>query len=871
MESATSTSQLELPPASVPRGIVFQPYVDSKTCPRQLPIKVETGKAVISIAIPPNWTTWVYETRAGVSGGRPLLLQSCPEAVKIQTVRIDGARNMANGRCQSIFAAWTRLKEIFARHENTISKRWLKKTRESRRKLLLEVWPNISVSHRPEFEAVRRQTFKKFDLENETAFLWPQINLEDLSRPQSLLIFLESRAQYPPNTFAKVDEHALEPCRRYKAIPLFLLPNYYMDFGRSNSPDTYGEIIEVPKNNRDEEDVYRSGNILLAGKGLMLLKAQKWIYKFLVRCCERILHDIAPDDLLTGNISVQTSSQASREQNLKYDSPITPLAATAADGVYRPPSDLNLKRMGDLLAAKKSAAEDHLLALREDPAYFAEMIGERKEHSSEFILDSEGHAGPNIWPSLKPTIWGWSTLAVIYDAYIRAECWSDFHAQICSLQRWKDKQANKILTRDAIPEIVLAAFNRFEARLGFVDLFFTEALSGLAPGSPFWRTAFIRARGNLHVTSKLFNPSDKLFCRVYTLMESLVDYTSRAQSNTPVLIEELGRLMENEPQCKEYLTNSLLGVISDIAVVAECQQQLANFEPLASTLNRFREVNDADARKRLAGWTDPWAWLYEEGHPQFQLTGAHSTPVHGRFYYPVDKAKTRENNRLVRDAEDNLRKVWSVIESRPEYVRLLSEEHTHAITLLRDHPPSKTPEWIEPAEVAARKPSEEQDPVSQLTYEFNSQLSIVSEEVQTTPKEKVKTRGIPQPSKSTPSLDVASVEVPSAVTSVRLNKRARKVFLSIFFDPSGEAQPGEIPWSEFLYAMTSIGFAAEKVYGSVWQFSPMPGKLDLSRSIQFHEPHPGNKVRFWVARRFGSRLKRAYGWDRATFVQQNDV
>jgi hypothetical protein len=63
--------------------------------------------------------------------------------------------------------------------------------------------------------------------------------------------------------------------------------------------------------------------------------------------------------------------------------------------------------------------------------------------------------------------------------------------------------------------------------------------------------------------------------------------------------------------------------------------------------------------------------------------------------------------------------------------------------------------------------------------------------------------------------------------------------------------------------MGSTGFAAQKLYGSIWQFTPT--KLDVERSIQFHEPHPAVKIRFQVARRMGRRLTRAYGWHGGMF------
>lgn len=72
-------------------------------------------------------------------------------------------------------------------------------------------------------------------------------------------------------------------------------------------------------------------------------------------------------------------------------------------------------------------------------------------------------------------------------------------------------------------------------------------------------------------------------------------------------------------------------------------------------------------------------------------------------------------------------------------------------------------------------------------------------------------------------------------------------------------------WNDFLYALTSTGmFAAEKLYGSVWQFQRVDG-VDQSR-IQFHEPHPRGKIPFVVARQHGRRPNRAYGWVGDMFV-----
>ncbi|KAK4124379.1 hypothetical protein N657DRAFT_663457 [Parathielavia appendiculata] len=88
--------------------------------------------------------------------------------------------------------------------------------------------------------------------------------------------------------------------------------------------------------------------------------------------------------------------------------------------------------------------------------------------------------------------------------------------------------------------------------------------------------------------------------------------------------------------------------------------------------------------------------------------------------------------------------------------------------------------------------------------------------------------------------------------------RALKVFRTLFFQAAVTSNPREVSWHNFLHDMTSTGFRAEKLYGLVWHFQP--SRLDVGRSIQFHEPHSGGKIPFRVARRIGRRLARAYGW-----------
>ena len=131
----------------------------------------------------------------------------------------------------------------------------------------------------------------------------------------------------------------------------------------------------------------------------------------------------------------------------------------------------------------------------------------------------------------------------------------------------------------------------------------------------------------------------------------------------------------------------------------------------------------------------------------------------------------------------------------------------------------------------------------------------------TTQKAKAKTRpdgSTPSPMQDSRRDSATSTEEKhhTEVKKIKVNKRAFKVFATMFHVPSANEQQntGEVAWSEFLYSMKMIGFSVEKLYGSSWQFTP--DTIDVQRSIQFHEPHPRAKIWYWLMKNFGRRLHR---------------
>jgi hypothetical protein len=186
----------------------------------------------------------------------------------------------------------------------------------------------------------------------------------------------------------------------------------------------------------------------------------------------------------------------------------------------------------------------------------------------------------------------------------------------------------------------------------------------------------------------------------------------------------------------------------------------------------------------------------------------------------------------------------------------------------------RTAEWVEPTSTATKTKAEPvldpelfvlNRPLSNIFLEHpESRQEASASNAQ--PKVKAKTKGVPSEVRddnvATPE-DVGSMSHDTQPT-FSVDARALKVFRTLFFNPEVTSTPGSVPWNDFLHAMVSTGFAAEKLYGSVWQFSPT--RLDVERGIHFHEPHPSGKIPFEVARQHGRRLARAYGWFGGMFV-----
>ncbi|OCK75654.1 hypothetical protein K432DRAFT_308042 [Lepidopterella palustris CBS 459.81] len=778
---------------------------------------------------------------------------------------------------EKVFQHWNALKNILDRYEAVIRKRWIKKSQEQRKIILLEAWPDMSAKHRPEFHALRRETDdqRKAGTRFREAYLWPSINLEDLCRGKTLLQFLNTRGRYLPATFVSADLESLHVGLFSGAIGGTYMVNCEMAL-QGDTPATYGKVT------LSDYLSQMAGKGQTAGEGLDILEVQERVLRFLLDISRIILKD------KNGSLADIPRSPLPEPPPLNAGSTEWRSAAVlAAEAPYTVPHRVDLASLKALASARLADAEDHFWALREDPGYFTDFIGDWSEHSSEAILVYGKKRHPDLTnPITKQKFWDRTLGSVVHFAYENIFSWRTMQQQLNQLIELEQSIGSFQFQREEEHPEYLLVLRRIKYFLE--HRLIPEAVMRLMvhfPASPSMRNLFqLLPDHNGYGGFSVYPRTDEGIIEskdyMIWLYAQMIDDTRFQVCGFANLATEFDRLTQSNAKQKARVTPFLYHVFEGLGLVSELQNQLSIYRPRIF-LQRGNKILASREEKDLGDWASK---LVE---PMFNVTkylskelsgetcihlGAEGDPTTGRFYYPVSKRRTKETNDAMQRAEQNLDSLWAKFDEQ-----LRSKVGPDTYMVIQGMIPSqrqlqRTPDWVEPLQSKEVKAVQSDDlqlveDVARINLELEERSNrTVARDLPTVARTKPKTRGVTQTAIDTAPLPE---ELPPGTLSDKqptfiLKRRAFKVFSTIFHNPLSQDQPGEIPWVDFLYAMVSTGFVPEKLYGSVWQFNPT--NLDVERSIHFHEPHPHSKIPFRVARRIGRRLNRAYGWTGARFA-----
>ncbi|KAI0204890.1 hypothetical protein F4808DRAFT_448528 [Astrocystis sublimbata] len=801
----------------------------------------------------PNDVDWVSNSDPfGIFSSRGMAPPKMPSPSEV--------RQESKERSTNIFIHHKNLRGVLERHEATIQKRWEKKTRKQRLGILLQAWPDMPLTHRPDFAAFRKHA------EN--------LN-KDLGEPKTLALLLNSRGRNHPHIFAASDGELMHLGKVTMAIVPVFLNQYVMMLNGMIRQEDYGKLIAWDEQ-EDAFDLMHTRKQFLPGEGLLILEFQERLLEFLVDCCKIILHDIPFDQMMSNKFAAQPEPPLKETFDATGSSTLGILSEEAP---YRPPAKIDLQKIESLLSARAVRAEDHIWSLREDPSYFAETMLEMKEHLPENLLTTK--------PLRDDLSCARTIEAVLVESFFQLESFVELRNQATHLRELSRKYSPEISPKDDLPEEYLAALLKFRHYLNHVTKGVFNQLKTSAAASPplrflfvhndlrFTRSSLIKIKPNSAVQK------DKVTQQLVWLLQTLwEDDTDLFLCRMTIVVDELDRLLKTEPKARELVSPYMAMLIGELSITGECLRQLEIYQPWANGFEQALVDRGEGIKKEFTQNTKVWTQVNDTfKEKNTVIIRQLGDPSGGKFQYPAGKRQNKANIEVLRRSEANLDAFWSAVDDLL-YQKAGSLDGTaYKQVLSQPRYLQRTPEWVEPA---TKKDSDNQKPnngsyeyvlpSSWLTQDTGSALSARTEALAlgAVGKVKVKRRGV-SGAETTSQDDTASPppgDLADPQPTFKVDTRALKVFRIVFFDPAANTTAGEVAWRDFLHAMDSTGFAAQKLYGSVWHFQPT--RLDVERSIQFHEPHPRGKIPFLVARRHGRRLSRAYGWHGAMFVLKDN-
>lgn len=566
-----------------------------------------------------------------------------------------------------IFKHWILLNKILKRFEAQIQKRWIKRGYDSRLSVLLQAWPDMAATHRPDFASLRKaEVYNNKLLPNRArekeAYLWPCINREDLTQTHNLLIFLNSRGRHLPDKFvfgdqlqAHTGEHSGDTSETNK---------FKMSLYGHRSPKTYGQLVP-----RDTGDKVQQELRMDPVAGLQVLEIQERILDFLVKCCRLILHDFDCD-------RIDLIEAKSAPPQLVPTEPFSSVTAMAVVAPYRLPQRLDLKRLKMLISARCEEAEEHIWALREDPGYFARAMKEWSEHCPAKIPDKFGRPHEMVG---KLEFWDEVATNMVFHAYSSLIFFTATDDAIGIAQEKLEGCRHKLESSCQLPREVELAFQRLDY---VVDLLANEPLVDLTLGfaaSPPVRYGYERLKSD---NQPFFNDlkvkmgRSSTAGRVQMLFRTLLNSDQQQKHGLSNTVEEIQRLIDEQGKDSELISSWVASRFSDLALMTEVSRELSLFQPWYTAWRTRPHVEDS---------APYFSRMVQCVHSV--LTCANLDLANpARFPYPSDKRRTEKTVIKMRLAEKKLDQFWKVVDAHCEAHTYYSMTSLLMVRLIREAP-----------------------------------------------------------------------------------------------------------------------------------------------------------------------------------------
>lgn len=685
-------------------------------------------------------------------------------------------------------------------------------SKDMRKNMLLKAWPEMPERHRPDIVAWTAEPQDRL-VQHTSAFLWPHINLEDLCKPKWFLLMLNSRAETAPQNFIYCD---LEPTTFAYRIGLIqelvLPPQYYMAFDDSQ-PEAYGCISSPADSCRTN---------LTPGEGLWVLEIQSRLYGFLSTCCFMI-QSIAP--LITQPIPPSVITISNLGDGVEY------LSCVSYAAPYMAPGKGNLRHLINIVRSMKDSSTDHLNNLRADPAYFAMFYEEVRDHQVEWLLDTNNQQHPIFVNNDVSSLFAGRILKdLVHETFQVHNYLGILYSRLSQLQDAISKNPVTNSNMEGLP---------YEESIYALEHDVLRILQAFLHGSYLARSFFASPPMRPYTRRRVPKPgedsssglerqpgiprSETLEWLDYYINCLSSDNQGRFIMGRKTLIIELEALLTKDPDARFFISTRVARQLSLVSILCECLHLTGRFQPWIRT-SRCRAK---DAKK----YEDDFNRNYER---QYNLTKnvkptfwcALSKRFMCEIYeYPANQPRSKETIDKMRKAEAYLDKFWKALIGRLRH----ADENALPQELVKPIAAQQTKPWVmsKPPSEAADKMKTAQVPEDLVLQNIEAKTEIKEEEVK---------------------------------KELLFNYKVARLLKALFSDEPNPSQTPNIIWEEFVFILQTLGFKAEKLFGSGWCFTmPDPSKDELSwKSIHFDEPYMMDEMPHMMVKYYGKRIRQRF-------------
>ncbi|RDI83622.1 hypothetical protein Vi05172_g6125 [Venturia inaequalis] len=477
---------------------------------------------------------------------------------------------------QTIISSWAQVQNFCLAGGDMIERRWMKKSRKVRKSLLLQAFPRMPKEHNPGFRTLLwndpQPPKYPFHHVAEEAVLWPSLNLDDLSRPEPLLLLLNARGRNHPEVFVSSDVESLVLGFAMDVLQQKYPPGYEIGLQSQDDERPYA-VLRPFHRARLEEIVDVHG--MRPCEGFYVLKIQSKVLSFLVDISRLILHDI---DTLPAEVCSRSSwirSEISTDHTGSGQQ--ASLGEIAIEAAYQAPASVNLDTLESLVLSRLEAAQDHAWDLRQDPTYFFEVMTEATTH---YTGDGSNNAGLR---NDTRTEWWLAMTVALGECYANVALWNEVHTLLHGLILLKEMLEPGISGRPSAewPEHYLQAILELGGSVVGVSLLHRHKLRDEVYCSPplrhFWKereTSGVRARNAPFLIPRQAYSMEQFPTLIAILTMRNVHHVYPLHQIT----EHIERLLEADTSMARKITRLVGDRLADIQVLEERVEQMQRAE-----------------------------------------------------------------------------------------------------------------------------------------------------------------------------------------------------------------------------------------------------------------------------------------------------